>query len=169
MKKVLQEENCDHLIQRVTFTKDKTVIKVIIKSYRHLVIFFFLLKGLVFDIKTEFEEFVDSKWYNTKTLFLERLTELPELEDGWQNEANNGGSRGGGRGFGSGNGFGERRGARGGGSRFDSRSNSGRGGGFGNKGGFGGRDNKSGFNNKRKFGDSNGGGESANKKIKFTD
>jgi hypothetical protein len=26
MKKVLKEENCDHLITRVTFTKDKTVI-----------------------------------------------------------------------------------------------------------------------------------------------
>ena len=141
------------------------------------------MKGLVFDIKTEFEETIDSKWYNTKTLILERINELPELEDGWQNDSGNGGGGGGGGrsrgGFGSGGGFGggfgggERRGGRG---KFDSRGAGNRSGGFGggnrsggfgggNRGGFG-KDN--GFNNKRKFSESNG-GESSNKKIKFTD
>jgi hypothetical protein len=173
MKKVLKEENCDHLITRVTFTKDKTVN--ILSSFYLLFNKHKKLKGLVFDIKTEFEETIDSKWYNTKTLILERINELPELEDGWQNDSGNGGGRGFGNGGGGGGGFGgDRRGGRG---KFDSRGGNksggfgggNRSGGFGggNRGGFG-KDNS--FNNKRKFSESNGGGnDSSDKKIKFTD
>jgi hypothetical protein len=172
MKKVLKEENCDHLITRVTFTKDKTVN--ILSSFYLLFNKHKKLKGLVFDIKTEFEETIDSKWYNTKTLILERINELPELEDGWQNDSGNGGGRGFGNGGGGGGFGGDRRGGRG---KFDSRGGNksggfgggNRSGGFGggNRGGFG-KDNS--FNNKRKFSESNGGGnDSSNKKIKFTD
>ena len=112
-----------------------------------MIIYYIFLKGLVFDIKTEYDEMVDSKWYNTKTLFLERINQLPELEDGWQNDFKSS------KGKGYGNSYGER--------KFGAK-----------KFGFD-RDNKTrGFNrdnsnNKRKFPENKS--SEMNKKIKFND
>jgi hypothetical protein len=146
MNKILGEDKGEAAIQKVCFTKDK--------------------KGLVFDVLSEYDELIQKNWFNTKSLELKALTELPDIE---QESFSSGG---GGRGYGNGRGggYGDRNG--GGGFRRDGRGGSGRGG-RGGGGRFGGRDsgggfgrgNSNGFSNKRKFDEASS--ASSNKKIKF--
>ena len=160
MKKILGDDKAEEAVQKVCFTKDK--------------------KGLVFDILSDYDDLIQEKWFNTKSLEMKALEELPELEQerssGFGGDRNgggfggggfrrggggyggnrNGGGGGGGRGFGGGFG-GNRNGGGGGGGRFGGSSN---GGGFRNGGAGGGGDNK------RKF-DSAQQSSSNNKRIKF--
>ncbi len=147
MKKIIGDDNAEAAISKIVFTKDK--------------------KGLVFDVSSEYDEVIAEKWFNTKSLSLEQLTVLPELEEERVNPSRNGfgrsGGGGGGGGFRGGNNRG-RGGDRGGRGRGD-RGGRGRGGG----GRFGGRDGGSeGFSNKRKFDEASSRANN-NKKIKFDD
>lgn len=154
MKKILGEEKGETAIQKVCFTKDK--------------------KGLVFDVLSEYDDLIQEKWFNTKSLELKALTELPEIEQetsfssGGRGYGDRNGRGGGGGGFrrdggggggfrrdgGGGRGFGGRGGRGGGGGRFGGRDS----------GGFG-RGNSNGMSNKRKFDEASS--ASSNKKIKF--
>lgn len=87
IKKIIGEEEGDQALSHLTFTKDRS--------------------SLLFDISSSYDEMIQEKWFNTKSLELKQLTSadtLPELEEG-------GGSSGGG---GGGGGFGGRGGSRGG-------------------------------------------------------
>lgn len=69
---------------------------------------FSLIKSLIFDIPSSYDEMIAEKWYSTASLELKPLTSedtLPELEEG--------GSGGGGGGGGGRGGFGGRGGGRG--------------------------------------------------------
>jgi hypothetical protein len=50
---------------------------------------------LVFDISSEYDDAIQANWYNTKTLKIEAITKLPEIEE----EQNNYQSSSNGRGF----------------------------------------------------------------------
>lgn len=39
------------------------------------------MKGLVFDLLSQFDETIEAKWYDTKQLFLKQINSLPELEN----------------------------------------------------------------------------------------
>jgi len=148
MKKMLGEEQGETAVQKICFTKDK--------------------KSLVFDVSSEFDAVIEEKWFNTRSLEMKKVTELPELEEETGRGSGGGGGYGGGGGRG-GNRFGNRRGGGGGGfgggdrnkrsfggGGRGGRDNDGGGGGFG--GGFGG--------NKRKF-DSASAAAGVNKRTKF--
>lgn len=126
MKKILGENEAEQAIQKVVCTKDK--------------------KGLVFDVSSEYDEIIQDKWFDTKSMQLKMLTELPEIEQ----EPNMGGGGGGygGRRFGGGGGGGRFGGRSGGGGRFN---NGNSGGGYGD--------------NKRKFDYAASAG--SQKRIKF--
>lgn len=163
MKKIIGDDKAEAAIQKVCFTKDK--------------------KGLVFDVLSEYDDLIQEKWFNTKSLEMRVLTELPEVEQ----EASSGGYGGSGRNGGGGGygnrGFGGRGGDRngGGGGGYSRDRNGGGGGGYGGggrgrggsggrggaSGGYGNRDRSSG-DNKRKFDRAS---ESAgnNKRTKFDD
>ena len=156
MKKIIGDDKAEAAIQKVCFTKDK--------------------KGLVFDVLSEYDDLIQEKWFNTKSLEMRVLTELPEVEQeassgGYGRDRNGGGGYGGrDRGYGGGGrdrngggggGYGRERNG-GGGYGGRGRGGGGRGGGGG---GYGNRDRGSG-DNKRKFDRAS---ESAgnNKRIKF--
>ncbi len=152
VKRILGEEEGDAAVSHLTFTQDR--------------------KSLVFDIPSSYDELIQEKWYNTKSLEMKPVVDeaLPPLEE--NSRGAGGGGGGGGRGgFGRGGGGGGRGGfGRGGGG---DRGRGGRGGfgggrgGGGDRGGFrGGRGG--GFGEKRSFGGDNSSGGN-NKKIKFDD
>ena len=89
MKKILGEEKAEKAIQQIRFTKDK--------------------KGLVFDVSSDCDELILEKWFNTKSLEMKIVEELPELEE--ERGDSGGGRRAGGGGGGGGGG---RSGGRGG-------------------------------------------------------
>ncbi len=60
MKKLLGEENAEAAIKGIAFTKD------------HM--------GLVFDVSSEYDELITEKWYDTASLGLKAVTEMPEIE-----------------------------------------------------------------------------------------
>ena len=154
MKKIIGDEQAESAITKIVFTKDK--------------------KGLVFDLSSEYDDMIQEKWFNTKSLEMKPITELPEVEQ----EVSQGGGfrdrRGGGRFGDKGGRFGDRGGDRGG-RGFGDRGR----GGFGGRGRDGGRDggrgggrggrfggNGAGDSNKRKFDNASNFG-SQNKRIKF--
>lgn len=145
VKKIIGDDAGEKAISKITFTKDR--------------------KGLCFDISSEFDKIIEEKWFNTKSLSMDKLEELPELEA----EAS-GGFGGGGRGFGGGRGGGGGRGfggGRGGGGYGGGRGFGGgdrRGGGGGGRGGYGGGDRGG---QKRSFGGDRNGGGGFNKRVKF--
>ena len=61
MKKILGEEKAEKAIQQIRFTKDK--------------------KGLVFDVSSDCDDLIIEKWFNTKSLEMKAIEELPELEE----------------------------------------------------------------------------------------
>jgi ATP-dependent RNA helicase DDX21 len=140
MKKMLGEEQGEQAVHKICFTKDK--------------------KALVFDVSSEFDSVIEEKWFNTRSLEMKKVTELPELEEERQSGGGGGGGRFGGRGGGGrggGRGFGgDRNGGRGGGRGFGGRSGGGGGRDGGRSGGFGG--------NKRKFDNAS---EASNKRTRF--
>jgi hypothetical protein len=148
MKKIIGDENAEKAITKIVFTKDK--------------------KGLVFDVSSEYDELIQEKWFNTKSLELKPVTELPEVEEEVRQGGGFGGRdrRGGGRGFGGR----DRNGSGGFGGR-DRNGGGGRGGREGGRRDFGGRGGRFGGNgagdsNKRKF-DNAASSNSQNKRIKF--
>ncbi len=144
IKNIIGDQETEKAIQKVVFTKDK--------------------KGLVFDISSEYDDIIQEKWFNTKSLEMKPLTELPEVE---QEQSSGGGGYKGRNGGGGGGRFGNRGGndrRGGGGGRFGNRGgNDRRGGGFGG-GGDRSRNNDR-FDNKRKF--DSAAASSSNKRIKF--
>jgi len=146
MKKLLGEDQGENAVNKICFTKDK--------------------KSLVFDVSSEFDSVIEEKWFNTRSLEMKKVTELPELEEERQGGGGGGGGFGGG-GFRGGNRGGNgRRGGFGGGDR---NRRGGGGGGFGGRsnsrgGGGGGGDNSFG-GNKRKFDSASAAG--LNKRTKF--
>ncbi|RNA12813.1 nucleolar RNA helicase 2-like, partial [Brachionus plicatilis] len=75
LKKIIGEENGENAINKIVFTKDK--------------------QGLVFDVSSEYDDLIQEKWFNTKSLELKPVTELPEIEE---DVRQSGGFRGGDRG-----------------------------------------------------------------------
>jgi ATP-dependent RNA helicase DDX21 len=61
MKKILGDDKAEKAIQQIRFTKDK--------------------KGLVFDVMSECDDEILEKWFNTKSLEMNIIEELPELEE----------------------------------------------------------------------------------------
>ena len=61
MKKILGDDAAEKAIQQIRFTKDK--------------------KGLVFDVSSECDDLILEKWFNTKSLEMKIIEELPELEE----------------------------------------------------------------------------------------
>ena len=61
MKKILGDEKAEKAIQQIRFTKDK--------------------KGLVFDVSSDCDDLILEKWFNTKSLEMKIIEELPELEE----------------------------------------------------------------------------------------
>ena len=160
MKKILGDDQAEKAIQQIRFTKDK--------------------KALVFDVSSEYDELITEKWFNTKSLEMKVVTELPELEEerggsgggggggfrsgggGGGGGFRNGGGRGGDRRSGGGGGGGGRFGGRGGSDRGGDRRGGGGGGGGGFRGGNGGGSDS----NKRKFDNVSA---ANSKRIKFDD
>ena len=70
------------------------------------------IKGLVFDVLSEYDDIILDRWTDTRSLQMHPLTELPELE---QERQNGFGDRNGGGGFRGGNRFGGGGGGGGGG------------------------------------------------------
>lgn len=140
VKKIIGDDEGEKAISGIRFTKDR--------------------KGLCFDIDCKYDEVIESQWHNTKSLSMDKLEELPELEPE-ESRGGFGGSRGGGGGRGGGFRGGDRNGGggRGGGFRGGDRN----GGGGGRGGGF--RGGRGGGGEKRSFGGSSGGG--FNKRVKF--
>ncbi len=140
MKKIIGENETESAIQKVVFTKDK--------------------KGIVFDVLSQYDDLIAEKWFNTRSLELTPLTELPEIEA--DTSSGGGGGFGGGRAGGGGR-FGNKRG--GGGRKFGG-GGGGRFGGDRNGGGgrFGG-DRNGGDSNKRKFDAASSASQS--KRVKF--
>lgn len=129
LKKIIGEEKGENAITKIVFTKDKM--------------------GLVFDVSSEYDDIIQEKWFNTKTLELKPVSELPEIEE----EVRQGGGFGGFRDRRGGD-----RGSRGGGFRSNGRN--GRGGKFERSDRFGGNNES----NKRKFDNV---AATQNKRIKF--
>lgn len=128
LKKIIGEEKGESAITKIVFTKDK--------------------KGLVFDISSEYDDLIQEKWFNTKSLELKPVSELPEIEEEVRQSGGFRDHRGGDRG------------SRGGGFRSNGRNA--RGGRFERSGRFGG--NNDAGSNKRKFDNV---AATQNKRIKF--
>lgn len=82
MKKIVGENECEAAVSKVIFTKDKKVGSTLTSTpvYRCCSVYV-SFQGLVFDISSEYDELIEKKWFNSNSLELKKLTELPELDE----------------------------------------------------------------------------------------